>query len=191
MFDVPAFVAARQDFDQGRGPADAWDRLHRISMDRLRELAERDGVKSWAMLIGPLDALASADAQATVVHTLRSMGYRQIPCRIHWQNPSTMVCSPAVVVPRLSDHHAARIAQRRHQLAVVQVTTAPEHVEVVNVASGHRVHLDAIGSAALADALAELFDAVKVLIEYVPIGWFEGLACSIAAQRLNRTVPKR
>lgn len=185
MFDVQTFVRARRAFDQGRGPLDAWNRLNVLSVNRLRELAERNGAKSWAMLIAPLDRLGIADEQTTLAHTLRSMGYGHARCRIHWQNHSTVVCSPAVVVPRLSGHQAARIAQRRHQLAVVQVTTEPERLEVVNVATWERVTKDAIDAEVVAGALWELFDAAKVVVEYVPTGWFEGLACSVADRRLR------
>lgn len=185
MFDVTTFVRARRAFDQGRGPDDAWGCLHVLSIERLRALAERDGARSWAMLVGPLDTLADADEQATLVHTLRSMGYGHVRCRIYWRNPSTVVCSSAMVVPRLSDHQATRIALRRHQVAVVQVTTEPEQLEAVDVATGRRVGREAIGAEAIAGALGELFDAARVLVEYVPASWLEGVACSLAERRLR------
>lgn len=83
MLDVPTFVAARHAFDEGRSSVEAWDWFHRISMDRLRELAERDGAGSWAMLIGPVERLGTAKEQAALMHTLRSMGYGHIRCRVH------------------------------------------------------------------------------------------------------------
>jgi len=184
VFDVPTFVAARQAFDQGRGSADAWDGLHRISMDRLRELAERDGAESWAMLVSPLDELASAEAQLQLVHTLRSIGYGHIRCRVHWQNAAAVVASEAVVVPRLPQHQATRLAQRRRQLAVVQITTAPARLDVVNVATGEQLSVDVISAQAIAEALVLTFGATGVAVEYVPTGWFEGLACSIAERRI-------
>lgn len=192
MVDVTTFVAARHEFDGGHGPADAWDRLHRISMDRLRELAERDGAGSWATLIGAVDTLAGdAKEQAMLIHTLRSMGYAHIRCRVYWQNTATVLSSEAVVVPRLSRHQATRIAQRRRQLAVLLVTTAPARVEVVNVATGEQLSVDVVDVHVIAETLAIMFGTFRVAIEYVPTGWFEGLACSVAERRLRTTFPRQ
>lgn len=95
-----------------------------------------------------------------------------------------MVASEAVVVPRLPRHQAVRIAQRRRQLAALQITTAPERVEVVNVATGGHLFVEVTSALVIAEALAIMFGATRVAVEYVPTGWFEGLACSIAKRRL-------
>lgn len=93
-----------------------------------------------------------------------------------------------LVVYEIEERRAARLARRYGQVGVVCVQRIPfEQVVVLDIVGEQRVEMSRYDPTAIADALARMFGAGAVAVEYVPVGWFESLAVHGAQQRLRAT----
>lgn len=192
LWSIEAFVRARNAFDEGRGPAAAWARLNEISLNRYQALAERDGSGAWAIIVGPYDVPADvkAERQRDLAHTLRSQGHPFSRCAVHWGvKPDRVMVAAGVVGLQLPGQLAVTVAVRRQQLAVLLVAPSMDRTDIVDVATGEHLSIAGVDAQAITAALAGVFDASRVAIEYVPRGWFEGLAVYVTERRLPATVP--
>lgn len=188
-FSISAFVRARREVNKGGGPAEAWVRLHEISLWRLDELAERVGSRTWSVLIGsPETGPGHQEAQMRVQHLLGSAQIAGVALPAFWRMRDGRVSiSYALVAHEVEEQRALRLAQRLDQIVVVHVQRIPfEQVTVVGAAGGQRVALGQFEPAAIGDMLVRMVGAAAFAVEYTAIGWFEGLACAVAERRLFR-----
>ncbi|MGH3644972.1 MAG: hypothetical protein ACRDUX_38825 [Mycobacterium sp.] len=187
-WSIDAFVRARREFDDGRGPAEAWARLHEFSLWRVDELAERVGSRTWAMLVAPPDLPPSGRQGECLVHALRSAQLAAAVFPTVWRfEPLGISISRVVVAHEVDAQRAVRLAKRYGQIAVVHMQRIPfEHVVVHDMVGERDVELGRFDPGGIAGHLARVAGAKTAAVVY---GWTtiaEGMAMALALWRMDR-----
>lgn len=190
VFVIDDFVRARNAFDDGRGPAEAWAQMNGISLWRLDEVAEQAGTRAWSMLFAPVEPGPDHDGVPQLLrHAVRSAGLGSLSLPAVWRLSTDRVAvSRVLVVFGIDKHRAVRFARRYEQVAVVFAQRVPyEDVFVLNVADEQRIQLPRFEPAAIAGALTRMcgMDAVAVAVAYRPSSFGESQLMSHAERRLR------
>lgn len=187
-WSIEAFVRARREFDDGRGPPQAWSRLSEISLWRLDELAERAGSRTWAMLVAPpAPARSHHQDEHRLLHALRStqIAASALPT-FWWFGELRMSISRVVVAHEVDAQRAVRLARRYGQIAVVHMQRIPfEHVFVYDIAVEHSTEVGVFEPRLVAQRLAQSVGAADVAVVYRCTTMAECLAMALAERRLS------
>lgn len=187
LWSVEAFVRARRAFDDGRGSAEAWTRLHEVSLRRLDELAARAGSRTWAMLVAPPDSESSnRDNERRLLHALRSMQVAASALPTFWRFGQVHISMSYVVVAHQAEvQQAVRLVQCYGQIAVVHVQRIPfEHVVVRDLAAERSIEVGVFRPRLIAQHLAQCVGATDVAVVYRSATIAESLAMAVAERRL-------
>lgn len=188
-FGIAEFVRVRRDFDDGRGPAEAWARLNEVSMWRLDELAERAGSRRWAMLVAPPDSEPSSqDNQRRLLHALRSTQIAASALPTFWRFGQLRISMSYVVVAHQAElQQAVRLAQRYGQIVVAHVQRIPfEHIAVHDVATERSVEIAPFDPTLIRQRLASSVGAADVAMVYRCATRGECLAMLLVEQKTFR-----
>ena len=186
-FSIAEFVRVRREFDDGRGPAEAWARLNTLSLWRLDELAERAGSRTWTMLVAPPDPEPShQDSQRRLLHALRSTQIATSALPTFWRFGQVRISMSYVVVAHQAEvQQALRLAQRYGQTVVVHVQRIPfEHVVVYEGMAERSVKLGVFEPTLIAQCLAQSVGAADLAVVYRCTTTAECLAMALAERRL-------
>jgi len=186
-FSIAEFVGARREFDDGRGPAEAWARLNDLSLWRLDELAERAGSRAWAVLVSPPDLQQSDRQDERLVQALRSAQIAAAAFPTFWRfDPLRISISRMVVAQEPGFQRAVRMANRYGQVAVVHVQRIPfEHVAVIDVAAERSIKLGVLEPTLIAQCLARSVGGAGAALVYRCATRGECLAMALAERRLQ------
>lgn len=187
-WSIEAFVAARRDFDEGRGPAEAWARLNAVSLWRLDELAEGAGSRTWAMLVAP-PGPSPAVTHASLLHALRSAQVAASSLPAFWRFGDVRIAiSRVVVAHQVAIRQAVRLAQRYGYIAAAHVQRIPfERVVVYDVATERSIEVGVFEPMLIAQHLTRSVGATDMAVVCRCATMAECLAMAVAERRLWST----
>lgn len=188
LWSIEAFVRTRREFDEGRGPAQAWVRLNEISLWRLDQLAERAGSRTWAMIVAPPELAPSHHQdERRLLHALRStqIAGSALPT-FWWFGELRTSISRVVVAHEVDTQRAVQLAKRYDQMAVAHVQRIPfERVVVHDVAGERSIEVGVFEPRLIAEHLAQSVEAAEVAVVYRCTTMAECLAMALAGRRLR------
>ena len=186
-FSIADLVGARRDFDDGRGPAEAWARLNALSLWRLDELAERAGSRTWAMLVAPPELPLSDRASSPLMRALRSAQVAAAVLPAFWRFREIGISNSRVVVAhQLAIPQALRLARRYGQSVVADAQRIPfEQVVIHDLTAERRIEVGVFEPTLIAQHVAQCAGAADVAVVYRCTTIAECLAMALAERRLR------